>query len=180
MGRFCLLYALGGWYADISLKIVSPILSQVPIQGLCFFRDYGSGIPSPMANTFDVMNSLICAKSGHPALKLCIDQIVNNVQNKYYGYTSVSPTGPRLFGRILARFDLGAVRQIGHFMPLTSGFRQRNLAYVSNTGIIYAWHKTSWHPEQPAGGDLSSVGLKGTNNYNQMWKDRQIYQESGS
>ena len=30
LGRLCLLHAFGGWYADISLKIISPLLSQVP------------------------------------------------------------------------------------------------------------------------------------------------------
>ena len=133
-----------------------------------------------MANVFDVVNGLFYAEAGHPALKRCIDQIVYNVKNKYYGFTSVSPTGPRLFGRVLAGFDLGAVRQVGHFMPLTSGFRHRNLAYVSNTGVIYAWHKTSWHPEKPGGGDLTSVGLRGTNNYNEIWKNRQVYGENAS
>ena len=175
LGRLCLLHAFGGWYADISLKIVSPLLSEVPVKGLGFFRDYGPGIPSPMANTFDVMNALFCAEAGHPALKRCIDQIVNNVNNKYYGFTSVSPTGPRLFGRVLAGFDLGAVRQIGHFMPLTPGLKHRNLAYVSNSGIIYAWHKSSWHPERPGGGDLVSLGMKSTNNYNELWRKKEIF-----
>lgn len=177
LGRFCLLYKFGGWYADISLKIVSPQLSQVKVQGLGFFRDYGPGIPSPMANTFDVMTALLCAEAGHPALKRCIDQIVVNVNRKYYGFTSVSPTGPRLLGRVLASFDLGVARQIGHFMPLTAGFKHRNLAYVSNSGVIYAWHKSSWHPEHPGGGDLASVGLKHTNNYNKLWSNREVYIE---
>ena len=177
LGRYCLLYAFGGWYADISLKLESHLLSDLDCRGLGFFRDYGAGIPSPMANTFDVMNALIYAEAGHPALKRCIDQIVLHVSNRYYGFTSVSPTGPRLFGRVLASFDLGAVRQIGHFMPLTPGFNRRNLAYVSNAGIIYGWHKSSWHPNRPGGGDLSSVGLKGTNNYNEMWRSRQVYGE---
>ena len=180
LGRFCLLYAFGGWYADISLKIISPLLSQVKLQGLGFFRDYGPGMPSPMANTFDVMTALLCAEAGHPALKRCIDQIVINVNRKYYGYTSVSPTGPRLLGRVLAGFDFGAIRQIGHFMPLTQGFKQRNLAYISNSGILYAWHKSAWHPEHPGGGDLASVGLPGTNNYNKLWSNREVYGENGN
>ena len=177
LGRFCLLHAFGGWYADISLKIVSSRLSEIDCKGLGFFRDYGPGIPSPMACTFDVMTALIYAEAGHPALKRCIDQIVRHVSNQYYGFTSVSPTGPRLFGRILAGFDLGVARQIGHCMPLTPGFKRKNLAYVSNTGIIYGWHKSAWHPESPGGGDLASVGLKGTNNYNEMWQARQVYGE---
>ena len=177
LGRFCLMHAFGGWYADISLKIAAPLLSELECKGLGFFRDYGPGIPSPMANAFDVVNGLFYADAGHPALKRCIDQIVCHVSNRYYGFTSVSPTGPRLFGRVLAGFDLGLVRQIGYFMPLTPGLRQRNLAYVLNDGTICGWHKSSWHPEHPGGGDLASVGLKGTNNYNEIWRNRQVYGE---
>ena len=178
LGRFCLLFMYGGWYADISLKITSPVVSELNCKGLGFFRDYGPGLPSPMANTFDVMTALIYSEAGHPALKRCIDQIVHHVSNRYYGFTSVSPTGPRLFGRILAGFDLGAARQIGHFMPLTPGLNQRNLAYVLNDGTICGWHKSAWHPERPGGGDLASVGLRGNNNYNKIWRNRQVYGEA--
>jgi len=175
LGRYCLLYEYGGWYADISLKIVSQSISNISVERLNFFRDYGSGLPSPMVNTFDVMNALICSQAKNLALEKCINQIVYNVKNKYYGFSSVSPTGPRLFGRILANYDLGMARQIGHFMPLTQGFKQRNLAYISNSGEIFAWHKTTWHPSRPAGGNLAAVGLRGTNNYNELWRARAIY-----
>ena len=175
LGRYCLLYQFGGWYADISLKIISKAISGVAVEGLSFFRDYGSGIPSPMVNTFDVMTALLCSEAKHPALEQCINQIVRNVKAKYYGFSSVSPTGPRLLGRVLAAYDLGMARQIGHFMPLTQGFKQRNLAYVANSGEIFAWHKTTWHPSHPGGGNLAAVGLEGTNNYNELWRAREVY-----
>ena len=175
LGRYCLLYQYGGWYADISLKIVTKAISGVVVEGLNFFRDYGAGLPSPMVNTFDIMNAFMCSQSKHPALEQCIIQIVRNVKAKYYGFSSVSPTGPRLLGRILAAYELGMVRQIGHFMPLTQGFKQRNLAYVANSGEIFAWHKTTWHPSHPGGGNLADVGLQGTNNYNELWRARKVY-----
>lgn len=43
LGRFCLMHAFGGWYADITLRIISPLLSELPVQGIGFFRDYGLG-----------------------------------------------------------------------------------------------------------------------------------------
>ena len=175
LGRYCLLYQFGGWYADISLKVISNAISDVEVAGLSFFRDYGSGIPSPMVNAFDVMTALLCSQAKHPALEKCINQIVRNVKAKYYGFSSASPTGPRLLGRILAAYDIGMARQIGHFMPLTQGFKHRNLAYVANSGEILAWHKTTWHPSHPGGGNLAAVGLQGTNNYNQLWRAREVY-----
>ena len=175
LGRYCLLYQYGGWYADISVKIISKVILGIGVEGLGYFRDYGSGLPSPMANTFDVVNGLICSQARHPVLEQCINQIVRHVKAKYYGFSSVSPTGPRLLGRVLAAYDLGVAKQIGHFMPLTQGFRQRNLAFVAQSGEILAWHKTTWHPNHPGGGDLVSVGLQATNNYNKLWRDREVY-----
>ena len=176
LGRYCLLYQYGGWYADISLRIVSSALASYGSDsGLCFFRDYGEGMPSPQASCFDCQNSLIFASAGHPALAACIRKILKNVRERYYGLSSTAPTGPSLFGSVLSGYDLTDARQVGFFMPLTQAFSNRNLAYVSESGEILAWHKTSWHPGRPSGGDMASLGLRGTNNYNQLWRAREVY-----
>ena len=176
LGRYCLLYQYGGWYADISLKIVSSTLACFSSDsGLCFFRDYGEGMPSPQASCFDCQNSLIFASAGHPVLAACIRKILENVRERYYGLSSTAPTGPSLFGSILAGHDFTDTTQVGFFMPLTQGFSKRNLAYVSDSGEILAWHKTSWHPGQPSGGDMTALGLRGTNNYNRLWRAREVY-----
>ena len=179
LGRYCLLYQYGGWYSDISLKIVSPDLASFSTgSGLSFFRDYGEGLPSPHGSSFDCQNSLMYAPAGHHVMARCIQKIIHNVQNQYYGLSSTAPTGPSLFGSVLAESQLSNAKQIGFFLPLTQGLLNRNLAYVSDTGQILAWHKTSWHPSRAKGGDLSSMGLSGTNNYNQLWRERRVYSNS--
>ena len=176
LGRYCLLYHYGGWYSDISLKIVSADLAPLARDvGLCFFRDYGEGMPSPHGSSFDCQNSLIYAQAGHPVMARCIQKIIHNVQHQFYGMSSTAPTGPSLFGSVLAESQLTNAKQVGFFLPLTQGFLNRNLAYVSDTGQILAWHKTTWHPSRARGGDLSSLGLSATNNYNQLWRERRIY-----
>ena len=97
------------------------------------------------------------------------------MRERYYGSSSTAPTGPSLFGSVLSAYDLTDARQVGFFMPLTQAFSNRNLAYVSESGEILAWHKTSWHPGRPSGGDMTSLGLRGTNNYNQLWRAREVY-----
>ena len=52
---------------------------------------------------------------------------------------------------------------------------QRNLAYVMPRGNIVAFHKTTWHPSSPRGGNFSAFGLQGTNNYNRLWESREVY-----
>ena len=176
LGRYCLLYHYGGWYSDISLKIVSADLGLIARDvGLCFFRDYGEGMPSPHGSSFDCQNSLIYAQAGHPVMARCIQKIIHNVQHQFYGLSSTAPTGPSLFGSVLAESQLASAKQVGFFLPLTQGFSNRNLAYVSDSGQILAWHKTTWHPSQARGGDLSSLGLSGTNNYNHLWRERRVY-----
>ena len=176
LARYCLLYRYGGWYADISLKIVSPLLETLSSgSDLCFFRDYGEGLPSPRVNAFDCQNSLFFAPASHVALEKSIVQVIQNVKKKYYGFNSTSPTGPTMFGGVLASFSGNLVRQIGSFLPLTQSMKKKNLAYVLEDGEIVAWHKSAWHCSSPRGGDLSWIGVPGTNNYNEIWRKREVY-----
>lgn len=179
LGRLCLLYKYGGWYADIGVKITSPVLSEIPVRGLGFFREFvrGLGFPVPAAKTFDVSNSLIMAQAGHPALQRSINSIVRNVENKYYGINPLAPTGPHLFGKILAAFEMPVARQIGFSMPLTPAFENKNSAFVLETGEICAWAKDAWHSKESWAGNIAAMGLKGTNNYNEFWHSRNVYGE---
>jgi len=54
-------------------------------------------------------------------------------------------------------------------MELTPMHRKSNKAMVLPDGTIFAYNKPT------AGGDLESLGAKGTNNYNQFWHQKSIY-----
>jgi hypothetical protein len=47
-----------------------------------------------------VYNAVIICKKGDPKLLKAIDSIVFNVRQRYYGESSLSPTGPGLLGKI--------------------------------------------------------------------------------
>jgi len=174
LAQLCVLYIYGGWYADITSKIINPDIAKYSRDNtLLFFKDHGMSCPSFAGTSFDCAAAFLYASAGHPALLRCIEQIVLNVKNRYYGFTAMSPTGPRMFGRIIAGFDLGLVRQLGWLMPLTPGLKKTNLAYVAENGEILAWHKTAWHPR--GGADLGAMGLSKTNSYRQLWRDRDVY-----
>ena len=40
----------------------------------------------------------------HPIIKLYIDQIINNIKNKFYGDNFYEPTGPGLFYKIVSSY----------------------------------------------------------------------------
>lgn len=68
------------------------------------------------------------------------------------------------------------VRQIGFFMPLTQPFAFKNTV-VLETGKICAWDKSAWHSREAVGGSFAALGLSGTNNYGEMWRERRVYGE---
>jgi mannosyltransferase OCH1-like enzyme len=96
--RCCILYIKGGIYLDIK---------YIPVNGFKFIdiidkerftleRDgyfWENG-------TFGINNALIVAKAGNQILSDCIDNIVDNVNNKFYGFNDLYPTGPGLMGQI--------------------------------------------------------------------------------
>ena len=172
--RYCLLYHFGGWYSDITLKHQSGIVLGDGIE-FCFFYDFGAGFPSPSRSCHDVMNAFFYSTPSHPILSDVIESILRHCRDYYYGFNSLSVTGPTLLGRSVAQHVPSPSVLTGHFLPLTPSHRNKNRAFVSEDGSIIAWHKSSWHPSQPAPGDISCFNIKTSNNYQHLWDSRQIY-----
>jgi len=62
----------------------------------------------------------------------------------------------------------------GEFRPITADLSINNLMYVSRTGQLIAQHRTSW-PPGTEGGDFTALGLEGSNNYKELWANKDIY-----
>ena len=123
---------------------------------------------------FIYKNILACAggivlKQGNKILKKAIQLVVENTKNNYYGLTPLCPTGPSLFGKAIAIEGIDKNVIIGDFMELTPQHNKKNKAMVLSDGTIVAFNK------EAKGGDLKSLGCKGTNNYNDYWNARNIY-----
>jgi hypothetical protein len=113
--------------------------------------------------------TVLYSKPNNPALQIAIEMIVNNCADKYYGITPLCPTGPTLLGKALAEHGSQPDFIYGDYLELTPTYEQKNRAFVLPDGTIMAWSKPS------GGGDLTGVGAKGVNNYNELWAQRQVY-----
>jgi mannosyltransferase OCH1-like enzyme len=164
LGRFCLLNKLGGWYFDIAVRVVNPVEVGDRIQFLAF-RD----IQRFSYTTWACATTVLYSKPDNIALTTAIEMIVNNCQEKYYGITPLCPTGPTLLGAALAANGGNPNFVYGDYLELTPTHEQKNRAFVLPDGTIMAWSKPS------GGGDLTGVGAKGVNNYNELWASRQVY-----
>jgi len=85
--RFCVLYINGGIYMDIKYRCVNNFKFIALTEEEHFVRDMGEK---------GVYTALIVTLPKNEIMRKCIYQIVENVKNKFYGESDLSPTGPGL------------------------------------------------------------------------------------
>ena len=113
--------------------------------------------------------TVLYSKPNNAALQTAIEMIVANCIQQYYGITPLCPTGPTLLGKALALNGSQANFVYGDYLELTPTHDQKNRAFVLPDGTIMAWSKPA------GGGDLTGLGAKGVNNYNELWAARKVY-----
>src|SRR5690606_17752074 len=97
LGKYCLLHTLGGWYLDVSLKVVAQL--SVPDQvSMVLFRD----IQRNSRTSWSVVCSFLYSRPGNPVFRTAIDFVLHNCSERYYGVTPLCPTGPTVLGRAVA------------------------------------------------------------------------------
>jgi mannosyltransferase OCH1-like enzyme len=163
--RYLLLFHYGGWYFDISIKLLQGVNIQSSIDFITFAEE------SKYSRTsFSCSNGIIYSKAQSPILENCIDRCFLNIKNEYYGRLSLDITGPTVLGRAVAAHNDALNVVVGSFIELTPGFGNKNRAFVFNDGRLFGLHKPG-----NKGGDLTALNLKGTNNYDTMYKEKQVF-----
>jgi mannosyltransferase OCH1-like enzyme len=167
LGRYCLLYILGGWYFDISIKLALKLNFNKDIKCI-FYKDmsfdnfniFGSSSP------YAVSNAIIFSQNKNEIFQLAIEKVVENSKNKFYGDNCLCPTGPNLLGKVIA--EIGSTRNcvFGDFLPLTPFHENKNLAFIYPNGFVHAYFKDK---------SLSDFGAQGVNNYAELYDLKNIY-----
>ena len=85
--RYCVLYKIGGIYLDIKYK---------PVNGFKFINLTEKEQWVLDADKIGIYNALMVCKPGNPILLKAINQIIENVNNNYFGDHCLKPTGPLL------------------------------------------------------------------------------------
>lgn len=173
LARFCVLYIYGGIYVDMGVQVVARW--DVPSRfGIAAFRD----VPFVTMNWATLQTGLVWARPARAELKLAIDYIVENCRSRFYGRNPLYPTGPVVLGRAFIAAMTEDVdgrppedQYVGECRCLTPEAEMLNVAYVTSDGRVVAYRK------KVLAGDLSHLGLAGTDNYNEIWRHRQVYAE---
>lgn len=153
--RYCILYKNGGIYMDIKYQCVNGFKFISLTEKEYFVRDYYIG---------DTYTALIVALAGNQILLNCINQIVENVKNNYYGENSLYPTGPALLGKYFTQEEKNSMEM---YHSLTLVENKCNMYYiVKGDRIILRWYD-GYREEQSKFQKLK--------HYGELWSARNIY-----
>ncbi len=161
LGRYCLLYAQGGLYSDVSNFFLAGLCTEASVR-LQVFRDNFSAVP------WLVNNAIIAAPPGLPVFAHCIEAICHNVATRHYGINALCPTGPNLFGRMIACHADPSALENGQIVVVNPASRRYEaFAFLTQAGDLLAIRRKT----SPG---LHSFGLN-TPTYAELYDQRRIY-----
>lgn len=153
--RFCVLYINGGIYMDIKYRCVNGFKLIALTEKEFFVRDR----PEHMTYT-----ALIVIKPNNNIMLKCINKIVENVNNKYYGYCALCPTGPGLLGSF---FSLDEISSMEIFFTNTEFKNNITEDYMVYKDVIILKYYTGYRKEQDK--------YQKNKRYSEIWHNRKVY-----
>ena len=157
--RYCVLYINGGIYGDLTQSYKVPIKKIVDLKAdkLVLVRDR---VMNPHKSN-GIQISFLAGIKGLSIFKDCIDQIVSNVENKYYGETSLDPSGPYLFRKVFQNYT------DSYRLELEGDKYGKTYIRDIRTGKIFILNKLPNHN--------ALIGNTKINHYSYLWDNKDIY-----
>jgi len=152
--RLCVLYINGGIYMDIKLICVNGFKLIELTEANHFVKDR---LP-PLS----IFNSFMACQQNHPYLLMAINNIVKNVNSKFYGSSSLDPTGPLMLGKLILNNKLRLNIDMNHYEK--GGFIIFKNRFVISTE----------YPEYNSERKATYDSIK-TKRYDILWDERNIY-----
>ena len=153
--RFCVLYINGGVYIDIKYQCTNNFKFIALTEKEYFVRD----IPLNCIYT-----ALIVTLPKNEILLKCIYQIVQNVNDKYYGNDPLDPTGPGLLGRYFTSEERTHLEMYHDGSVIENKLNEYYIVY--NEGIILNFFN-GYREEQSK--------FQKNKYYAELWNEKNIY-----
>ena len=148
--RYCVLFIHGGIYLDIK---------YMPSKGFKFINLCEKEHLVLDEDKLGIYNAFMVCKPKNIFLFKAIRQIVSNVQNKYYGESALSPTGPRLLSKFISLND--------PILDMKHGLIDSNNKFIYYKGfkIIRSYN----------GHEIEKIKASIKPHYSVLWGQRNIY-----
>ena len=150
--RYCILYKHGGIYLDIKYCNVGDFkLIELTDQeyfvydSTCYLKTNDT-----RSKVDGIYNALMVCSAGNPKLLNCINKIVENVKNNYYGELELSPTGPLLIVKEFTDYELTKLKKRLVFSNKTNRIDYKGKPIFSMYNEYYTmdykqpYYKTLW------------------------------------
>ena len=151
--RYCILYKNGGIYLDIKFKCANSFKLIELTDREYFVQD---------RNPIDIYNALLVTKPGNEIMLKCINKIVENVNNKYYGSNSLEPTGPHMICQYFTQDEINNMELKFNYI-LNQQFSDYYILYKNQ--IILRFYKEY----------VDERKLTPLKHYSVYWIERNIY-----
>lgn len=151
--RLCVLFINGGIYLDIKLICVNGFKLIELTENNHFVKDRPHN---------SIYNALMVCQKGNMFLYKCIRQIVENVKNKYYGSTPLSPTGPCMLGSVIINNKLRVNVDMIHYDG--GGY------IIYKNRFVISTEYPEYNNERTLQND--KINIK---RYDKLWEERSIY-----
>ncbi len=107
--RYCVLYKFGGIYQDVKYQ---------PIDGFKYSELLGSNneyyVRDRDIGGGGIYNGLLICKANNQILLKCINKVIDNCNKKYYGKSSLEPTGPLLMKNFFTDMEIKEMEMYFH------------------------------------------------------------------
>ena len=158
--RYCILYKYGGIYQDIKMQPINGFkYSELLVNNKEYYvRDVdfsGRGI----------YNAVLICKPNNKVLLKTINNIIYNVKNKYYGESSLYPTGPMLMKNFFTEKEINDMEM------------QLAVEYDSENNDIHIVKFNGRQILKMYDGYRQEVKNLGMKHHYHMWADKEIYKQ---
>jgi len=148
--RYCILYMNGGIYLDVKYFCINNFKFKYLTDNEYFCRDIaesGSGI----------YNALIICKPKNEIMLKCINQVLENVKNNFYGDYSLEPTGPLMIKNFFSNDEVNNLN--------LSLNEVKNNIYIIYNNLPILYFNKNYRKEQ----------IKYQKHWTEFWNDRNFY-----
>jgi mannosyltransferase OCH1-like enzyme len=153
--RYCILYKYGGIYLDIK---------YIPCNNFKFINFLKKEHWVLDVNKVGIYNAFMVCKPGNDILMKAMNQIIDNVNNKFYGSSWLEPTGPKLLAKYFTKEEKENLK--AKHVLIGSGSADSQKYIMLNETLVLKCYK-GYHAER------EKYSIK--QHYAKLWEKRKIY-----
>jgi mannosyltransferase OCH1-like enzyme len=150
--RYCILFKNGGIYLDIK---------YLPVNKFKFINLTEKEHWVLDADKNGIYNALIVCQPNNPILLKAINQVVENVKNKFYGESCLHPTGPLMLSNFFTNYEKNNFDMFHDYY-----LSVENRVIFFNEYLIFRGYNDYLNEQR---------NNKKTNHYSELWGLRKIY-----